>query len=150
MALIYTPSLRVMTRRHFMTMMLTLTILGFGYYFSIIHLLEKEWLSRSGSLIVILGILSGFSGIIQEKVLISRLDIRKRIELLNKKRKMRLLKIEKDIIDKELEDIEKKFQEQSNNLKDSIKFNVGLIEGVLLILGTMVWGFGDIALTFIL
>lgn len=138
-----------MTRSHFFTMMLTLTILGFGYYFSIINLLEKEWLSRSGSLIVILGIMSGFSGIIQEKILISRLTIRKRIELLHTKRKLRLLKIEKSFVEKELEDIEKKFEEQANNLKDSIKFNVGLIEGSLLIFGTIVWGFGDIALSLI-
>lgn len=149
MALIYAPTYKVMARSHFFTMMLTLTILGFGYYFSIINLLEKEWLSRSGSLIVIVGIMSGFSGIIQEKILISRLEIRKRIELLHKKRKLRLLKIEKSFVEKELEDIEKKFEEQANTLKDSIKFNVGLIEGVLLIFGTMVWGFGDIALSFI-
>jgi hypothetical protein len=130
-------------------MLITFFILGLDYYFSIINLLGKEWLSRSGSLIVVLGILSGFSGIIQERILLSQLEIRKRIELLQKKRKLRLLKVEKNFIETELKDIESNFAKQAKELMNSIKFNVGLIEGVLLILGTMVWGFGDIALTLV-
>lgn len=93
--------------------------------------------------------MSGFSGIIQERILLSQLEIRKRIELLQKKRKLRLLKVEKNFIETELKDIESNFAEQAKELMNSIKFNVGLIEGVLLILGTMVWGFGDIALTLV-
>jgi hypothetical protein len=149
MALTSKSTLIIKTSNHFIIILITFFILGLGYYFSMINLLGKEWLSRSGSLIVILGILSGFSGIIQERILLSKLEIRKRIELLQKKRKLRLLKVDKDFIEKELEDIENNFLEQTNELMNSIKFNVGLIEGVLLILGTMVWGFGDIALTLV-
>lgn len=149
MALTVTSTLKMTTRNHVIIMLITFFILGLGYYFSIINLLGKEWLSRSGSLIVVLGILSGFSGIIQERILLSQLEIRKRIELLQKKRKLRLLKVEKNFIETELKDIESNFAEQAKELMNSIKFNVGLIEGVLLILGTMVWGFGDIALTLV-
>lgn len=140
---------KMTTRNHVITLLFMLIILGFGYNFSIINLFGKEWLSRSGSLIVILGIISGFSGIIQERILISRLEIRKRIELLQMKRKLRLLNVEKDFILKELDDINKNFSEQANQLTNTIKFNVGLIEGFLLILGTLVWGFGDIIFMFI-
>lgn len=149
MSLLLVESMTMNKRNHFIIMLLTLTILSLGYYFSLINLLDKEWLSRSGSLIVVLGIMSGFSGIIQERILISRLELRKRIELLQKKRKLRLLKVESSFVEKELIDIENKFEEQADKLMSSIKFNVGLIEGVLLIFGTIVWGFGDIILSLI-
>lgn len=146
MALDINTPIRMSTRSQVIIVLLSFIILGFGYYFSSINLLNKEWLSRSGSLVVVLGIMSGFSGIIQERILISRLEIRKRIELLQKKRKLRLIKAEKDFIEKELNDIEGDFTDQANNLMNSIKFSVGIIEGVLLIFGTIIWGFGDIVM----
>lgn len=146
MALDVNIPIRMSTRSQVIIVLLSFIILGLGYYFSSINLLDKEWLSRSGSLVVVLGIMSGFSGIIQERILISRLEIRKRIELLQKKRKLRLIKAEKEFIEKELDDIEGDFTDQANNLMNSIKFNVGIIEGVLLIFGTIIWGFGDIVM----
>ncbi|WP_076419461.1 hypothetical protein [Colwellia sp. UCD-KL20] len=144
MALDIKIPIKMSTRSQVIIVLLSFIILGLGYYFSTINLLNKEWLSRSGSLVVVLGIISGFSGIIQERLLISRLEIRKRVELLQKKRKLRLIKAEKDFIEKELTDIEGDFTDQANNLMNSIKFNVGIIEGLLLIFGTVIWGFGDI------
>lgn len=144
MALTLNTPIKLTTRNHFIIILLSIVVLGFGYYFSMINLLGKEWLSRSGSLVVVLGIVSGFSGIIQERLLVSRLEIRKRIELLQRRKKLRLLKVEKDFVDKEVENIEKKFADQTKELLHSIKFSVGLIEGALLIFGTVVWGFGDI------
>ena len=136
-------------RNHIILIAVTLILLGLGYYFSIIHFLDKEWLSRSGSLIVVLGIISGFSGIIEERLFLSRLAIRERIELLQKKRKLRLLKVAPVFIEEELQDIEDKFETLADESTSSIKFNAGLIEGVLLIFGTVVWGFGDLLLIFI-
>lgn len=144
MALDVKIPIKMSTRSQVIIVLLSFIILGLGYYFSTINLLNKEWLSRSGSLVVVLGIMSGFSGIIQERLLISRLQIRKRVELLQKKRKLRLIKADKDFIEKELTDIEGDFTDQANNLMNSIKFNVGIIEGLLLIFGTIIWGFGDI------
>ncbi|TEW44086.1 hypothetical protein [Psychromonas algicola] len=136
-------------RNHVILITITLILLGLGYYLSVIHFLDKEWLSRSGSLIVVLGIISGFSGIIEERLFLSRLEIRKRIELLQKKRKLRLLKVAPKFVDEELQDIEEKFEALADESMSSIKFNAGLIEGILLIFGTTVWGFGDILLAFI-
>jgi len=136
-------------RNHLILITITLMLLSLGYYLSMIHFLEKEWLSRSGSLVVVLGIISGFSGIIEERLFLSRLAIRKRIELLQKKRKLRLLKVAPTFVEEELQDIEEKFEALADESMSSIKFNAGLIEGVLLIFGTVVWGFGDLLLIFI-
>jgi hypothetical protein len=52
-----------------------------------------------GSLIVILGILSRFSGIIQERIILSKLEMRK----------LQRLKVDKSVIEKESEGIKSKF-----------------------------------------
>lgn len=144
MALGEVPPIKIKTRSHFIILLIMLIILGLGWYCSIINFLGKEWFSRSGSLVVILGIILGFSGIIQERLLISRLEIRKRIQLLQKKRQLRQQSTEKSEIEQELENIKSKFVERTNELTGSMKFNIGLIEGVLLIVGTLIWGFGDL------
>lgn len=149
MALGLLTTLPISRRHHVVLFVLTVLILGLGYYFSLIQLLDTEWFSRSGSVVVVLGIISGFSGIIEERVLISRLSIRKRLEILQKKRKLRLLKATPDYVQEELDDIEEKYLVLIKESMHSIKFNAGISEGILLILGTLTWGFGDIALTFI-
>ncbi|MGJ8692413.1 MAG: hypothetical protein ACSHW0_08015 [Thalassotalea sp.] len=119
-------------------------ILAAGYHLSAIHFMGQEWLSRAGSLVVVLGIVSGFSGIIQERILTSKLRIQKRIAVIQKKRRLRLMNADPALVEKELEDIETSFLNQTSELLQMIKFSVGLIEGVLLILGTIIWGFGDL------
>ncbi|WP_028868208.1 hypothetical protein [Psychromonas arctica] len=150
MALGLLTTLPISRRHHVVLFVLTVLILGLGYYFSLIQLLDTEWFSRSGSVVVVLGIISGFSGIIEERVLISRLSIRKRLEILQKKRKLRLLKATPDYVQEELDDIEEKYLVLIKESMHSIKFNAGISEGILLILGTLTWGFGDIVLTFII
>ena len=149
MALGLLTTLPISIRHHVVLFVLTLLILGLGYYFSLIQLLDTEWFSRSGSVVVVIGIISGFSGIIEERVLMSRLSIRKRLEILQKKRKLRLLKATPDYVQEELDDIEEKYLILIKESMHSIKFNAGISEGILLILGTLTWGFGDIAFTFI-
>ncbi len=149
MALGLLTTLPISIRHHVVLFVLTLLILGLGYYFSLIQLLDTEWFSRSGSVVVVIGIISGFSGIIEERVLMSRLSIRKRLEILQKKRKLRLLKATPDYVQEELDDIEEKYLILIKESMHSIKFNAGISEGILLILGTLTWGFGDIVLTFI-
>jgi len=149
MAIDVTTPIRMRTHSQVTLVLLSIVIIGFGYYFSSIDLMNKEWLSRSGSLVVVLGIISGFSAIIQERIILGQIEIRKRVELSQKKRKLRLIKAEKDFIEQELDDIEAKFNDQASELMNSIKFNVGLIEGALLIFGTTLWGFGDIAMILI-
>ena len=150
MALGLLTTLPISIRHHVVLFFLTVLILGLGYYFSLIQLLDAEWFSRSGSVVVVLGIISGFSGIIEERVLMSRLSIRKRLEILQKKRKLRLLKATPTYVQEELDDIEEKYLLLIKESMHSIKFNAGISEGILLILGTLTWGFGDIVLTFII
>lgn len=149
MALGLLTTLPISIRHHVVLFVLTVLILGLGYYFSLIQLFDTEWFSRSGSVVVVLGIISGFSGIIEERVLMSRLSIRKRLEILQKKRKLRLLKATPDYVQEELDDIEEKYLILIKESMHSIKFNAGISEVILLILGTLTWGFGDIVLTFI-
>ena len=147
MALGLLTTLPISIRHHVVLFVLTALILGLGYYFSLIQLLDTEWFSRSGSVVVVLGIISGFSGIIEERVLMSRLSIRKRVEILQKKRKLRLLNATPDYVQEELDDIEEKYLILIKESMHSIKFNAGISEVILLILGTLTWGFGDIVLT---
>jgi len=137
-------------RNHLILWLLTIIIIGAGYYFSLIQLLDKEWFSRSGSLVVVLGIISGFSGIIEERIAISRINIEKRLAVIQKKRRLRQLKVQSDFIKEQLEDVEDQFSTMQNESSNAIKFKAGMIEGALLTLGTILWGFGDIALPYIL
>lgn len=119
-------------------------LLSTGFYLSSINFMGVEWFSRSGSLVVILGVGSSFTGIIQERILLGRLEIKRRIEVSRTKRKLRNIKADAEYAKKELDNIENTFEQHATYLAQAIKFSFGLMEGVLLIIGTFIWGFGDL------
>ncbi len=121
-----------------------LLVIMLGLYLSHIQFMMNEWLSRAGCLVVILGIWSSLGSIIQERVLMSRLQLRRRSALARAKRRHRANKMEQEAIDKELVDIESTFQEQMVKLEQELKFSMGVLEVSLLITGTFLWGFGDL------
>lgn len=127
---------------------ITMILLCVGFYLSSINYMEHEWFSRAGSLVVICGIGSGFTGIIHERVLLGQLEIKRRIEITRAKRKLRKIKADITYIAKELSDIEDAFEQHATTLTQAIKLSFGMIEGVLLILGTLIWGFGDLVWLF--
>lgn len=121
-----------------------IALIAFGAYLSRIEFMGEEWLSRSGCLVVILGIWSGLGGIIQERVLVSRLRLRRRMAVLRTKRRMRGRQVSQERIDEELEDIAKRFEENTRALSDRLRLSLGLLEVSLLMTGTFLWGFGDL------
>lgn len=107
--------------------------------------MNEEWLSRAGCLVVVLGIWSGLGGIIQERVVAGRLRIRRRLALARARQRLRRQRADSERIGLELDSINKAFQEQATAASTSLRLSVGIIEVSLLITGTLLWGFGDLA-----
>lgn len=125
-------------------------ILGLGVYLSYIQFWNAEWLSRSGSLIVVLGIFSGMGGVIQEQWLQSQIAFQHRMAVLKIRRKMRLMQVSQEYLFNELQDLDKKFEQDSSSLHSNLKLRAGVLELSLLIVGTLFWGFGDLVMRFLL
>jgi hypothetical protein len=127
-----------------MAWLLSLTLIFMGYYLSEIRFLELEWLTRSGCLVVLLGVWSSIGAIIAERVLISRLNIQHRIVLSRTKIKLKKINAPKDYIEKEIDTIEDAFDDRVNVIKDNVRYQLGILEVSLLMTGTFIWGFGDL------
>ena len=89
--------------------LLAILIAALGVYLSVIQFAGLEWLSRSGCLIVVLGVWSGLGGIIQERLLIGRLNFYHRITLARAKRKFRKLNVSAENLEDEIKSIEDDF-----------------------------------------
>jgi hypothetical protein len=124
--------------------LLAILFAALGIYLSIIEYAGLEWLSRSGCLIVVLGIWSSLGGIIQERLLIGRLNFHHRITLARTKRKLRKLKVSSDDQDSEIKSIEDDFANKTEKILHEIRLQLGILEVSLLITGTLLWGFGDL------
>jgi hypothetical protein len=127
-----------------MAWLLSVTLIFIGYYLSEIRFLQLEWLTRSGCLIVLLGVWSSIGAIIAERVLISKLNIQHRIVLSRAKIKLRKMNAPKDYIEKEIGTIEDDFDDRIDVIKDNVRYQLGILEVSLLMTGTFIWGFGDL------
>tara|TARA_R110000744_G_scaffold304543_3_gene413045 strand:+ start:279 stop:755 length:477 start_codon:yes stop_codon:yes gene_type:complete len=131
-------------RHPFINWLLAILIAALGIYLSIIQFAGLEWLSRSGCLIAVLGVWSGLGGIIQERLLIGRLNFHHRITLARAKRKLRKLKVSTENIENEIQIIEDDFEEKAEKILQAVRLQLGILEVSLLITGTLLWGFGDL------
>ncbi|MFT5294095.1 MAG: hypothetical protein ACI9YH_000101 [Colwellia sp.] len=136
--------INIQKRQPIMAWLLSLTLIFIGYYLSEIRFLQLEWLTRSGCLIVLLGIWSSIGAIIAERVLISKLNIQHRIVLSRAKIKLRKMNAPKDYIEKEVGTIEEDFDDRIDVIKDNVRYQLGILEVSLLMTGTFIWGFGDL------
>lgn len=93
---------------------------------------------------VLLGIWSGMSGIIEERVLTSRFDVQRRIALSRAKLKLRKINAPEEYIEKEIESIELEYEQKMEKLRDNVRLQLGMVEVSLLMTGTFLWGFGDL------
>jgi uncharacterized membrane protein YcjF (UPF0283 family) len=132
--------INIRKRQPIMAWLLSLTLISMGYYLSKTQFLGLEWLSRSGCLIVIIGVWSSIGAIIAERVLISKLNIQHRLVLSRAKMKLRKINVPTEYIDKEIATIEDKI----DVVKDNVRYQLGILEVSLLITGTFIWGFGDL------
>lgn len=124
--------------------LLSATVIATGAYLSSLNFLGEEWLSRAGCLVVVLGIWSGIGGILQERVLSGRHQLRHRLAVSRAKRNLRKQKADSERISAELETINKSFEEQLQAISAELRLSVGILEVSLLITGTLLWGFGDL------
>ena len=134
----------IQKRQPIMAWLLSVALIAIGYYLSEIRFLELEWLTRSGCLIVLLGVWSSIGAIIAERVLISKLNIQHRIVLSRSKIKLRKMKAPQDYIDKEIDTIEDDFDDRVEVIKDNVRYQLGILEVSLLMTGTFIWGYGDL------
>jgi cell division protein FtsB len=127
-----------------MIWLLSLTFLSMGYYLSKVHFLNGEWLTRSGCLIVLLGVWSSIGAIIAERVLIKKVKIQHRIVISRAKAKLRKIKATDEYINKEMDTIKDDFDDKIEVIKDNVRYQLGILEVSLLMTGTFIWGFGDL------
>lgn len=127
-----------------MIWLLSLTFLFMGYYLSKVHFLNGEWLTRSGCLIVLLGVWSSIGAIIAERVLIKKVKIQHRIVISRAKAKLRKIKATDEYINKEMDTIKDDFDDKIEVIKDNVRYQLGILEVSLLMTGTFIWGFGDL------
>jgi hypothetical protein len=139
-----TKNLTISRRHPLVNWLLAILLMVSGIYLSIIEFAGLEWLSRSGCLIVVLGVWSGLGGIIQERLLIGRLNIQHRINLARVKKKLRLLNAADEYKANEIESIEDEFKAQTETILQAVRLQLGILEVSLLITGTLLWGFGDL------
>ncbi|BDX07075.1 hypothetical protein [Planctobacterium marinum] len=128
----------------FSLIFIALSFLSGGVWLTSINWLGYEWFSRSGSIVVVLGVISGFGGIFLEQVLRSRLIVQERIALLKARRKFRSINAPEEYATTEISRIEKHFDDLEQGLQQALKIRAGALEFILVIVGTLVWAFGDI------
>ena len=87
---------------------------------------------------------SSLGGIIQERLLISRLNFQHRINIARTKRKLRLLRVTEAHRDSELQLIADDFDDKTESILQAVRLQLGILEVSLLITGTLLWGFGDL------
>lgn len=73
--------LTIPKRHPLLNWLLAILLMVSGIYLSTIEFAGIEWLFRSGCLIVVLSVWSSLGGIIQERLLISRLNFQHRINV---------------------------------------------------------------------
>jgi hypothetical protein len=107
----------------------------------LLKLADSSWFSRAGCFVVVLGIWSGLGGLIREKILDERLVLRRR----HARRRLRSrYRHNPEALEQELGPLDKRFTELIDKHHARLQLSVGVQEAVLLLVGTFVWGFGDL------
>ena len=128
------------------TWWLAVVILIGGAAIPVLNVSDSSWFSRAGCLVVMLGIWSGLGGLIRQKILNKRIAMRNRSAERRLRRKYRY---DQATLDVELIQLEKRFAELTDKHHTKLQLSVGVQEATLLILGTFVWGFGDLIKLFL-
>lgn len=117
------PDLHLSTRK---ALLLSVIVLAGGIWFSL-KLMDWSWFSRSGSLIVIIGIFLTSSQVIEN----------------SRRLKMRRSHHDHNFTRDFADDLKKNALDKSRSLDEDIWQN-GLRGLYLLVSGTLIWGFGDL------
>jgi uncharacterized membrane protein YcjF (UPF0283 family) len=130
--------------QHVSIWLISILVIALGVYLTMIEFCNIEWLTRSGCVVVMLGIWSGMGGIIEEGLLSSRLDVQRRIAISRAKIKLRKINAPDEYVEKELESIESEHERKVEELRNKFRLQLGILEVSLLMTGTFIWGFGDL------
>lgn len=117
-----------------------------GSYLTHINFLGLEWVTRAGCIIVALGIWSGLGGIVQERIIHGRLEFKHRLEVARLKKRLRQVNAPTEDVEAQLQALQTAFDKESDAYLSSIRLHLGLLEVSLLMVGTLIWGFGDLVL----
>ena len=119
-------------------------IIGIGFYLSSIQFLGREWLTRSGCLVVMLGVWCGLGGIIQERLVTAHIRSKQRNAVVRARAKLSEDNMADDLLETELSKINDIYEAQITHAAERLRMSVGLEEVALVLLGTFIWGFGDL------
>lgn len=112
-----------------------------GIALSTIPVLDRNWLARSGALVVMLGIWSGVGGIIRYSILREKLTIAKNN---GEMRTQKHYQKDPEELERILSDINQQYINDVESLRSEMSLTIGVQEAILLISGTFLWGFGDL------
>jgi len=111
-----------------------------GIYLSQIMWLNTEWFSRSGCVVVVLGVWSSIGVVVHEKLISRRANWIRNKEL----RQLTAKKLDDSEIALSIDQINSAHDERLHTAMQNLRLSVGVLEMSLLITGTLVWGFGDL------
>ena len=132
------------TLSHAIKWLIAVAVLAAGAYLSKIEFMGHEWFARSGCLVVMLGIWSAVGGIVQERLLNTRIRQKQRNAIVHAKAELLERNADPDTIEKELAKINKMYDAQRSHAAEKLRLSVGFQEVSLLLTGTFIWGFGDL------
>ena len=126
------------------TWCIAVVLVCLGIYLSITQFMGREWLTRAGCLVAMLGIWSGLGGIIQERILTTRIRRKQRNAIVHARAKLLEKDIDPKTLDTEIIKINDLFNAQLSHAAERLRLSVGIDEVVLVLTGTFIWGFGDL------
>tara|TARA_R110002167_G_scaffold180877_3_gene381072 strand:+ start:239 stop:676 length:438 start_codon:yes stop_codon:yes gene_type:complete len=117
-----------------------------GLYLSKISWLHAEWFSRSGCLVVVLGIWSSIGVVLHEKIISRRANWIRNKEL----RQLKARSLDDSEIALGIDQVNADHDQRLSLAIQDLRMSIGVLEMSLLISGTLVWGFGDLIVQAIL
>ena len=112
-----------------------------GVIFSVIPIIDRFWLARAGAVVVMLGIWSGVGGIFRYSMMRERLYANKRRGTMRAQRKYQN---DTEELKQLLSDLNQQYINDVEQLRSKLSISVGIQEATLLLIGTFLWGFGDL------
>lgn len=129
---------------HAIKWMIAIALIGAGIYLSLIEFMDREWFTRSGCLIAMLGIWSALGGIIQERLLNTSIRRKQRNAIVRARAELLEKNADTNTTEAELAKINGAFDAQLSHAAEKLRLSIGLQEVSLLLTGTFIWGFGDL------
>lgn len=119
----------------------SITVVVLGIVMSTIPILDRDWLARAGAVVVMMGIWSGIGGIIRYSILREKLATAKRR---GEMRAQTHYQKDPEELEKILSDLNQQYINDAESLRSELSITIGMQEAVLLLSGTILWGFGDL------